>query len=522
MESNELCLIINSQKKKNEIALLEDGKLIQYDTTEGLPPFTCGDIILAKVSKLQPSLNACFVATGNGKDGFLHYPDLGPDVRSVNKYLRKVLRTRTDEEIPPITIDEPMIDKHGQMEGVMERNQIVLVQVTKEPIKTKGPRLSTELSFAGRYIVLIPFADKISISQKIRSNAEKKRLKRAVESVKPEGFGVIVRTVAQDRNMADFDADMKDLVQKWEETIRQVRKTSRSLNHLPKRVFNEDNRMFTMIRDTMNDNYSIFVNNKETFHDVRDYVGIISPKKDDSSAPKVSHYRGMMPIFEKFRVDRQIQALFRKNAIISGSGGAYLVIEHTEALHSIDVNSGSKYVKGNQEENALRVNKHAAQEIARQLRLRDLGGIIVIDFVDMRNRDNKKQLYEYMKECMKSDPAKHKILSLSLFGLMQITRQRVRPEQSVAVARLDHENVSIDQFKDKLEDEIRMIVKQKKVKNLNLHLNPLVHSFLKKGFPSTILKWSIKYKCWIKAHRRHRYSLFDYSFKKKKTKIDSA
>ena len=357
-------VVIDVRAKEISIALLEDKKLVEYQSEARSASFSVGNIYIAKVRKLMPGLNACFVDVGFERDAFLHYLDLGSQFNSYAKYLKQVQSDR--KKLYPISKASrlPDLKKDGSIATTLTAGQEVLVQIVKEPISTKGPRLTGELSFAGRYLVLMPFNDKVSVSTKIKSGEERARLKQLIQSIKPKGFGVIVRTVAEGKRVAELDTELKVLLQRWEDAISKVQKTQ----HRPQMVFEETGRAVALLRDLFNPSYeNIYVNDEEVFQEVKHYVTLIAPEK----AGIVKHYTGQVPIFDNFNITKQIKSGFGKT--VNYKHGAYLIIEHTEAMHVVDVNSGNRTRAANgQEANALDVNLGAADELARQLRLRDM------------------------------------------------------------------------------------------------------------------------------------------------------
>jgi ribonuclease G len=390
-----------------------------------------------------------------------------------------------------------------------------LVQVVKEPISTKGPRISSELSIAGRYIVLVPFSNRISISQKIEDKEEKDRLKRLVKSITPQGFGVIVRTVAEGKKVADIDQDLQNLLGRWNAMCKKLHKA----NH-PSKVLGELSKASSILRDIFNDSFTgIHIDDESLAIQIKEYVQKIAPKKESI----VKHYNSNVPIFEKYGIERQIKTAFGRT--VSMSRGAYLVIEHTEALHVIDVNSGNRSNKANsQEDTALEVNLISATEVARQLRLRDMGGIIVIDFIDLHTAEHRKQLFDHLRDEMKDDRAKHKILPPSKFGLIQITRQRVRPEMNIKT-REANPNGDIEGeveapiiLVQKMTHELEQLFK-KGHKKLTLNTHPFIAAFLTKGFPSIRSKWFIEHKKWVKVLPRDAYTYLEYHFHDKNGKL---
>lgn len=484
-------VVIDVQQKEISIALLEDKRLVEYQSEPREVSFSVGNVYAAKVKKLMPGLNACFVDVGFERDAFLHYLDLGSQFDSYAKYLKQVQSDR--KKLYPFAKASrlPDLKKDGSVQTTLTSGQEVLVQIVKEPISTKGPRLTCELSFAGRYLILIPFNDKVSVSSKIKSGEERARLKQLIHSIKPKNCGVIVRTVAEGKRVAELDAELKTLTQYWEEAIEKVQKTQKR----PQLVFEETSRAVALLRDLFNPTYeNIYVNDEDVFKEVKHYVSMIAPDKVDI----VKLYSGKVPIFDNFNITKQIKSSFGKT--VNYKHGAYLIIEHTEALHVVDVNSGNRTrsEKG-QEANALEVNLGAADELARQLRLRDMGGIIVVDFIDMNVAEDRQLLYERMCKNMQKDRARHNILPLSKFGLMQITRQRVRPAMDLSVDETcptcfgKGKIKSSILFTDQLERKIDRLVNKIGVKKFYLHVHPYVAAYINKGFVSLKRQWQLKY-----------------------------
>ena len=479
-------LIVDVQPKEVSIALLEDGRLMSLQKESRSLAYAVGDIYLAKVKKLMPGLNAAFVNVGYEKDAFLHYLDLGPHFTSYSKFLSELLADK--KHIPQLSKIQlmPDIDKHGSISDQLESGRPLLVQIVKEPISSKGPRLTTEISFPGRYMVLMPFSDKISISQKIKSSEEKHRLRQLVESIKPKNFGVIIRTSAEGKRVAELNNELQTLVKCWEETIAKAQTAE-----APALVFEEESRIVGELRDIFSPSFEqIVVNDAETFTQIQKYVNLIAPERSEI----VKIYADDVPIFDKYSVTKQIKSSFGKT--VSFKSGAYIIIEHTEALHVIDVNSGNRTKADNdQETNALEVNLRAADEIARQLRLRDMGGIVIIDFIDMNKSEHRQQLYDHMKEVMANDRARHNILPLSKFGLMQITRQRVRPVLDIATNETCPSCFGKGEvrpsllFTDTLRQKLDYLVNTLNQKGFIMYVHPFVDAYIKKGLLSLYFKW---------------------------------
>ena len=503
-------LVIDVQQKEISIALLEDKRLVEYQNEPRSVSYAVGNIYIAEVKKLMPGLNASFVDVGFERDAFLHYLDIGSQFNSYEKYLKQVQSDR--KKLYPFSKATrlPDLKKDGSIQNILTKGQEVLVQIVKEPISTKGPRLTGELSFAGRYLVLIPFGDKVSVSAKIKSGEERARLKQLINSIKPKNCGVIVRTVAEGKRVAELDAELKILTKRWEDAITKIQKTQKR----PQLVFEETGRTVALLRDLFNPTYeNIYVNDEAVFNEVKDCVSLIAPEK----AKIVKLYTGTVPIFDNFNITKQIKSSFGKT--VNYKHGAYLIIEHTEALHVVDVNSGNRSHSDNgQEANALDVNLGAADELARQLRLRDMGGIIVVDFIDMNLAEDRQLLYERMCKNMQKDRAKHNILPLSKFGLMQITRQRVRPAMDVNVEETcptcfgKGKIKSSILFTDQLESKIDCLVNKIGVKTFYLHVHPYVAAYINQGVFSLKRKWQLKYGLGVHVISSQKLSFLQYEF----------
>jgi len=483
-------LVVDVQSSEISIALLEDKRLVELHHEAREEQYAVGNIYMGRVKKIMPGLNAAFVDIGYEKDAFLHYLDLGSNFNTLNQFTTQVLSDR--KRVPSVQKVKllPEIEKTGLINDLLKPGQEILVQVAKEPISTKGPRLTAEISIAGRFLVLIPFADKVSVSQKIKTEEERVRLKQLIQSIKPKGFGVIVRTVAEEKKVAELDNELRILVKRWEESVLKIQQAKGvSL------ILEELGRTVGIIRDLFNTNFKhVYVNNPDVFTEVKDYIDLIAPEKKDI----VKLYKEEMPIFDNFGITKQIKSSFGKT--VSFKSGAYLIIEHTEALHVIDVNSGNRSKAGNgQEGNAFEVNLAAADEIARQLRLRDMGGIIVVDFIDMHEAENRQKLYERMREAMSNDRAKHNILPLSKFGLLQMTRQRVRPVTHIDIEETCPTCFGTGQtkpsilFTDQIESKIDFLVNKLNIKDFKLHLHPYVDAYISKGIFSMKWQWKRKY-----------------------------
>ncbi len=505
--SNEL--IINGTQDGCRIALLKDKNLVEFHQEEEGSKFTVGDIYLGTVKKVVQGLNAAFIDVGYDKDAFLHYLDLGAQFNSLQKFTKLIKGKKINGfKLEKLKLESD-IDKHGKISQQLTKGQVIPVQIVKEPISTKGPRLSCELSLAGRYLVLVPFSNVVSVSKKITSSEERKRLLRLMQSIKPENFGVIIRTVAENKEVAELDRDLRNLVKTWEEGIERLT----SANPCDK-LIGEISKTSVLLRDLLNESFdNIQIDDKKTYDEVKAYIKTIAPDKEKI----VKLYTGKAKIFENFGIERQIKTAFGQT--VSLRGGGYLIIEHTEALHVIDVNSGNKSNREeNQETTAMSVNLESAREIARQLRLRDMGGIIVIDFIDMKNPENRKLIYKTMKDQMEDDKARSTILPLSKFGLMQITRERVRPQMNIATKEACPScngtgiiTASI-LVSDLIEKNVEHLLEKQNEKNLVLAVHPYLHAYYTKGIISKRVKWYFKYKQWVNLEKDTSMGIAEFKF----------
>lgn len=501
-------LVVDARKEGIWLALLRDGKLIELHEEQGNNDFAVGDIYLGKVRKVVPSLNAAFVDVGYDKDAFLHYLDLGPQFSSLNKFTKDTLHGKQNVADLLYFKGEKDIPKDGKIDEIISSSQSILVQVAKEPISSKGPRLSAEITLAGRYLVLVPFSDKISISQKIKEQDERDRLKDLMESIKPKNFGVIIRTVAENKKIEQLDQDLKDLMEKWRGMYANLK-----IATPPKRVLGEIGKTSSILRDLLNADFSnIHINDETLFGEMKDYVAGIAPGREKI----LKFYDGKISIFERFAINKQIKSLFGKKVPLSNGG--YLIIEHTEAMHVIDVNSGNRKGADGQESNALATNIEAAEELARVLQLRDMGGIVCVDFIDMHERENNKILFETLKGFMKSDRAKHNILPPSKFGVIEITRQRVRPETDIKTSEAcptcngTGEVQASILLAEEIESNLNYLLTDRKEAAVSLLVHPYLEAYFTKGFISRQVKWFIKYKKWVQVRAVTANHLLQYSF----------
>lgn len=489
-------LVVNKNEDGLRIGILHDKVIVELQYEKLSEEFSVGDLLLGRVKKIVPGLNAAFVDVGHPRDAFLHYFDLGPQIQSMQKYMRIAKNAKQDTKKQLINIKPlPDINKHGKMADVLQPGQEILVQVVKEPISTKGPRLSSEISIPGQYVVLVPFSRVTSVSKKIRSSEERRRLKVLAESLKPPNFGMIIRTAAEGKDAASLSNDISGILERWD-VMTEIMANGKP----PTKVLSEHTRATSILRDMMSQGFdTIYTDDKRAFQDLNNYLSSNQPDK----LKTLKFYKGKIPLFQHLGLERQIKASFGK--IVSMAAGAYLVIEHTEAMHVIDVNSGSKNLSNNNlEDTALKVNTMAAEEIARQLRLRDMGGIIVIDFIDMKKSENRRKLNDHLRKVMKDDRARHSILPISRFGLVQITRQRVRPQLKINTAETCPSCNGSGKIQasiliaDEIQNNVDFIMKMNKEKRLKIVLNPFIASYFTKGWLTSYQwKWFFKYRKWV-------------------------
>lgn len=499
-------LVISAQTDQISLALLEDRNLVELHRDTLQHSFSVGNIYLGRVKKILPGLNAAFIDIGHSKEAFIHYHDLGVQFLTLNNYVNQVLSDRKREPSVKRLADLP---KDGNIQDYLKQGQYIMVQITKEPINTKGPRLSGEISIAGRNMVLLPLGDKVTVSQKIKAKEERSRLRKLVMSIKSPLYGLIIRTVAEDKKVAELDAELKAMEKRWLKTLVELRK-SKGISLL----YEESGRTVSILRDFFTPDYeAIYVDSPIIYDEVKAYVELIAPERNGI----VKLYEDEMPIFDSFAITKQIKSLFGRT--VSFKRGAYLILDRAEAMHVIDVNSGTRTkADQTQEENALEVNLAAGTEIARQLRLRDMGGIIVVDFIDMDVAANRNLLYEHMVKLMSTDRARHNILPLSKFGLMQITRQRVRPAMEIDTTEVCPTCLGTGKSRsslllaDEIEEKIERVKEVYGVNRFRIQVNPYVAAFLKRGLPSVLTKWKMRYGFGIKLQEIQDLGFLEYKF----------
>ena len=502
-------LVISSDVSEVKIVLLEDKQLVELHKEQKNNNISVGDVYMGRIKKILPGLNSAFVDIGCRKDAFLHYLDLGPQIKSLKKYTKFAEEgNHAQSNMDAFTLEKD-IEKSGKISDFLSVGDRIPVQIAKEPINTKGPRITADISFAGRYIVLVPFSNRISVSQKIKSGEERRRLKLLIQSIKPNNFGVIIRTVAEGKKVAELDADLKTLLNKWHSMTHVI-----GSSNGPTKLISELDRTSVVLRDILNESFNgIYIDDSNLYEEIKSFISTIAPQKSDI----VKLYKGKEPIFTEFGVNKQMAGLFGR--IVTIRNGVYLIIEHTEAMHVIDVNSGQRVSKENsQEENALSVNLEAAAEIARQLRLRDMGGIIIVDFIDMQEAAHRKELYNKLKEEMSKDRARHTILPASKFGLIQITRQRVRPENEVTVQEKCPTCNGTGKIRssyliiDEIENNMRYLLLDQNEDRITVQVHPFLYAYLNKGLFSIKRKWKWKYNRKIDIKEVKSFHITQYNF----------
>lgn len=501
-------LVIRTTQNGVEIALLEDKKLVELHQENDADTFKVGDIYFGRVKKVMPGLNAAFVDIGYKKDAFLHYTDLGANFKTFYNYFKPAVSGSLGKGSLDKLTSYPEIDKKGNIREVLKPKTLIPVQVFKEPISSKGPRLTTDFSIAGRFLILTPFSDYVGLSKKIYSAEERKRLKILIQSLKPKNFGVIVRTVAEGKGASELHKDLSNLVQKWETMVGNLKGATYRT-----KVLSEINKSSTIVRDMLNSDFTgITTTDPVMASELQEYITSVDPNKKSF----VKLHKSKTPIFDAFDITRQIKSSFGKT--VNYGKGPYLVLEHTEAMHVVDVNSGHKAaMSGDQETNALSVNLGAVDEVARQLRLRDIGGIVVVDFIDMKKAENRKQVLDRMRTLLKKDKATTNALALSKFNLMQITRQRVRPQVTIATKEECPTCAGSGKIEaslllmDKIEAEIEYFINNNKKFSLAVH--PFIAAFITKGFlKSKQWKWFFEYKKWISVRGHENLPITEFRF----------
>ncbi|HLR89619.1 MAG TPA: Rne/Rng family ribonuclease [Balneolaceae bacterium] len=500
-------IIIHSSGQQTRVALLENGELAQLFIESEENQRTVGDIYYARVHKVMSGIRAAFIDVGMEKDAFLHFSDAGDHLGSYIMMLNgeNSLSPSVREELK--SFHKLSNDNKQTFAGKMlNNNQKLLVQIVKEPIGSKGPRVSTDITIAGRFLVLIPMGEYIAVSKKITNNKERRRLKSTVGDMLPNGFGVIIRTVAQNQDRKIIEDDMRNVLKKWERILNKLEESKP-----PALLYKDLDITESLIRDLFAKHYDrVLIDDYQLYKSIRSFVSQMAPKM----LPAVHHYKGKDHIFDHVNIAHDVNSIFSSR--VRMPSGGYLIFEQTEAMYVVDVNSGPYAAKEKQEDNSLKTNLEAAREIAKQLRLRDIGGIIVVDFIDLRESRNRKKIYDELKKEFKKDQAKTNIIGMSDFGLIQITRQRIRPSVLNSVSKIcptcegAGRVVSQDTIITDIESWISRLKYNTDYRAVDIYVNPYLHSYLCKGFFSYRMKWMFQYKVRITFVPDESVSLNDF------------
>ncbi|MEX0929816.1 MAG: Rne/Rng family ribonuclease [Balneolales bacterium] len=504
-------IIVHAADKQTRIALIENGELAQLFIESPENQRTVGDIYLAEVHKVMAGIRAAFISMGTSRDAFLHFSDTGEHLedyivmlngkKALPKNYEKFKAQQNGEAKTP-SISE-LQNRSG---ALLQQKQKLLVQIVKEPIGSKGPRVSTNISIAGRFLVLMPMGDYVGVSKRIRSYKERRRLRQVVADILPEGFGVIIRTVAEGQDDEAIHEDLKDVLNKWEAILEKLESAK------PPELLHRDLDMTeSLIRDLFAKDYErILIDDSKMYKSIKSYVSRVAP----AMVPNLQLYKGSEHVFDYMKIGRDVDSVFSPR--VKMPSGGYLIFEQTEAMYVVDVNSGRYAAKKNQEDNSLKTNLEAAREIAKQLRLRDIGGIIVVDFIDLWDDNNRKKIFDELKREFRKDRAKTNLLQMSDFGLVQITRQRIRPSVVNSVSRVcpmcggSGAVVSQNTIVADMESWLTKYRYTYKLRSVDLHVNPYLHSLLTSGFISQKLKWMLKRLMLISVYADDTISLNDF------------
>jgi ribonuclease G len=533
-------IIINAAANETRIAITEEGRLAELFVETANKEKMVGDIYLGKVAKVMPGIKAAFIDLGLGQDGFLHFSDIGNRFEEYSAMLSEDEEEQEERaeqaaseaeagtagssggrpgEFPGESTVEPVVSppahptshprEHARpprKEIHLEKGQEVIVQIIKEPVGKKGVRVTSEVSLAGRYLVLLPFDGKVGISKKISSFKEKRRLRRLVQSILPPGFGTIIRTVAEGRDEASLKKDLEDLIATWREIELTVK-----AEKAPALLYKDMATTSSVIRDLFsNDVTRIVVDSKKLHKEIRAYVKYTSPQFLD----KIELHREREPIFDTFGVEKEIETTLARKVWLKSGG--YIILEPTEAMMVIDVNSGRYAAKKDQEQNSLRTDLEAAREISRQLRLRDVGGIIVCDFIDLDDERNKRKVYEELRKEFRKDRAKITVLPMTEFGLVQITRQRIRQNilHSFTEPCPTCQGTGLVQSKtttlNQIERWVRRFKAETRETRLTLKVHPELAGLLRAGTMSRLRRIMLKYLVWIRVEEDSSVSLSEF------------
>lgn len=522
-------IIINSSSTQTRVAITEDGNLVDFFVDYPENRRMVGDIYLGTVARVLPGIRAAFIDIGMKHDAFLHFSDIGERTQQLQSIIGDDDDIdddddddiRTPEEKPRHNQpnDRNSGDRNAHLQNALpklKKGEDILVQITKEPVNNKGVRVTSSISLPGRFCVLLPFDNKIGISKKIVDFRERKRLKSLARGILPPACGLIIRTVAKNQSEEALKDDLSYLRKTWE-TIEAAVKTEKP----PSLVYQDVTTTSSVIRDLLTpDVTKVFVDSKKLHKQITNYINLIQPSLND----KVEYFRSSSMIFDAFKIEEQIKTLMGRKVPLPSGG--YLIIEHTEAMVVIDINSGRYAANKEQELNSLKTDLEAAREIARQLRLRDIGGIIVCDFIDLEDDKNRKKIYDELRKEFKKDRARVSVLPMSDFGLVQITRQRIRQNIMQAMNEVCPYCLGSGLLTKKshlmhdIEEWLRRFRQNSKERNLVLKCHPSVASKLKEGNISTLTKLKFKYLTRITIDADEKFKVEKFQFLSKKTMKD--
>jgi ribonuclease G len=509
-------IIINSSSTQTRVAITEDGNLVDFFVDYPENRRMVGDIYLGRVARVLPGIRAAFIDIGMKHDAFLHFSDIGGRTHQLQEML--------GEDIPEVDDDDSQSERNNKSNHSTGRNggytvpklrkgQGIIIQITKEPVNNKGVRVTSSVSLPGRFCVLLPYDNKIGISKKITDFRERRRLRYIARSIIPENYGLIIRTVAKHQTEQALKDDLQALVKTWFE----IEETAKS-EKPPFLLYQDLNTTSSVIRDLFNSEVSkVFIDSKKLHREIKNYVKLVQPGFSD----KIEQYKSNVGIFEDFNIEQQISSLMGRRVPLPSGG--YLLIEHTEAMVVIDVNSGRYAKSKDQELNSLKTDLEASREIVRQMRLRDIGGIIVIDFIDLEEEKNRKKIYDELRKEFRKDRAKVSILPMSDFGLVQITRQRIR--QNIMQTMKDVCPVCLgtglvtkeSHLIYDLENWLKKFKKQSNERSLIIKCHPTVAAKLRVGKLKSLIKFQLKYFIRLKLEEDSKILPGRYKFFSAKT-----
>lgn len=488
-------IIINSTNEDTRIALLENHRLVEIFVERPDNERTVGDIYKGRVRRVMKGMQAAFIDIGFEQDGFLHFSDMGSDVNQ--------LFADIDEEL----LDNGQKKEEIDPASLLRNGQEIVIQIIKEPISTKGPRVTTELTLPGRFMVLIPNQNRVGVSRKVSSTRERRRLRSIARKLRPKNFGIIIRTVAEGKDYSALQSDLQKLLKNWGKIQSDIEKSI-----APKLIFKDLGMASSVIRDLFtSDVKRVVVDSRKMYREITRYLNEVNSEL----LQRVEYFKSHAPIYDVFGIEEELRRSLERKVWMKNGG--YLFIEQTEALTSIDVNSGRYFGKKDHERNSLKINLEAAREICRQLRLRDIGGLIVIDFIDMEQEENQKKVLQELQKEFTHDRAVTRIAEMSRFGLIEMTRQRIRPSYIFNITEPCTlcEGTGLVPTRAtvlaNIERLIRRYIASNYSRNIIIQAHPDMISFLNSKKLSR--KRRLMWKYWIKIHTEPRPSLRIYDFR---------